>query len=388
MGACYSKSGHDALETPNQKHPHSRRHKNGVAVKIEYSSPTVQTEDTLPDSHRSNGGVAQHTGEEKEEEIEEKSALVNSGVGVAPSDSGIESLSPSEGEERVGSHTTSSDSKHCGTDFSEGVSLIHCACDPPQAWHSVHTRHGECRTQLSSPSKLANRKSDIVILKPSLKRTGAKSDKKYRLSWKSTDSLDWTATLLTSLDRCQSEASEFGGDDLSIRAPLAEFDSIDFLGSTEFLSKKKRASSFVDYNSETFQFQFDFSGLESDRKYKSCDSAPVTPQSEEPPSVIGAEHVTVDIPHSKRSSRDLRHFDSEPSLTMYPSLQDVKTMQMDGKEVVVIDANTYGQIMEELSTLKLALSQLTDLMQLQEVEQGGSISDDMRGKLEFLNSPS
>ncbi|XP_021365341.1 uncharacterized protein LOC110458095 isoform X3 [Mizuhopecten yessoensis] len=272
MGACYSKSGHDALETPNQKHPHSRRHKNGVAVKIEYSSPTVQTEDTLPDSHRSNGGVAQHTGEEKEEEIEEKSALVNSGVGVAPSDSGIESLSPSEGEERVGSHTTSSDSKHCGTDFSEGVSLIHCACDPPQAWHSVHTRH------------------------------------------------------------------------------------------------------------------------ESDRKYKSCDSAPVTPQSEEPPSVIGAEHVTVDIPHSKRSSRDLRslrvHFDSEPSLTMYPSLQDVKTMQMDGKEVVVIDANTYGQIMEELSTLKLALSQLTDLMQLQEVEQGGSISDDMRGKLEFLNSPS
>ncbi|XP_033735308.1 uncharacterized protein LOC117323889 isoform X2 [Pecten maximus] len=380
MGACYSKSGHDALETPNQKHPHPRHHKNGVAVKIEYSLPAGQAEDILPD--KSNGGVT----ENKEEETEGKKALVNSGVGVAPSDSGIESLSPSEGEERLGNHTPSSESKDCGdTDFCERVNLTHCACDPPQAWHNVHTRHGECRT---SPSKLANRKSDIVILKPSLKKKGEKSDKKYRLSWKSTDSLDWTGTLLTSLDRCQSEASEFGGDDLSIRAPLAEFDSIDFLGSTELLSNKKRTSSFVDYNSETFQFQFDFSGLESNRKYKSCDSAPVTPQSEEPPTVIGAEHVTVDLPHSKRSSRDLRHFDSEPSLTMYPSLQDVKTMQMDGKEVVVIDANTYGQIMEELATLKLALSQLTDLMQLQELEQGGTISDDVCGKLEFPSSPS
>ncbi|XP_060083591.1 uncharacterized protein LOC132562834 [Ylistrum balloti] len=384
MGACYSKSGHDALETPNQKQPHPRHHKNGVAVR--YSSPAAQT--SLPNSHKSNGGVAQNAEEDKEGEG--KKAVVNSGVGVAPSDSGIESLSPSEAEERIGSHTTNSEGKDSGTELCREVDQ--CAYDPPTAWHSVQTRRGECRTQISSPSKLANRKSDIVILKPSLKKAGEKSDKKYRLSWKSTDSLDWTGTLLTSLDRCQSEASEFGGDDLSIRAPLAEFDSIDFLGSTELLSNKKRTSSFVDYNSETFQFQFDFSGLESHRKYKSCDSAPVTPQSEEPPSVIGAEHVTVDIPHSKRSSRDLRslrvHFDSEPSLAMYPSLQDVKTMQMDGKEVVVIDVNTYGQIMEELATLKLALSQLTDLMQLQEVEQGGSISDDVCGKLEFSSSPS
>ncbi|XP_069123438.1 uncharacterized protein [Argopecten irradians] len=295
MGACYSKSGHDALETPNQKHPHPRRHKNGVAVKIEYSSSVGQIEDALPDSHKHNGGV---TSENKEEESEEKKTQVNSGVGVAPSDSGIESLSPSEGEERLGSHTPSSEGKD-STDLCERVNLSHCACDPPKSF----IRHGECRT---SPSKLANRKSDIIILKPSLKKRGEKSDKKYRLSWKSTDSLDWTGTLFTSLDRCQSEASEFGGDDLSIRAPLAEFDSIDFLGSTELLSNKKRTSSFVDYNSETFQFQFDFSGLESNRKYKSCDSAPVTPQSEEPPTVIGAEQVTVDLPHSKRSSRDLR----------------------------------------------------------------------------------
>lgn len=264
MGACYSKSGHDALETPNQKHPHPRRHKNGVAVKIEYSSSVGQIEDALPDSHKHNGGV---TSENKEEESEEKKTQVNSGVGVAPSDSGIESLSPSEGEERLGSHTPSSEGKD-STDLCERVNLSHCACDPPKSF----IRH------------------------------------------------------------------------------------------------------------------------ESNRKYKSCDSAPVTPQSEEPPTVIGAEQVTVDLPHSKRSSRDLRslrvHFDSEPSLAMYPSLQDVKTMQMDGKEVVIIDANTYGQIMEELATLKLALSQLTDLMQLQELEQGGSISDEVCGKLEFPNSPS
>jgi hypothetical protein len=40
------------------------------------------------------------------------------------------------------------------------------------------------------------------------------------------------------------------------------------------------------------------------------------------------------------SPDNCRHFDSEASLDLssaFQSLQDVKTMQMDGKEVVVID---------------------------------------------------
>ena len=42
-------------------------------------------------------------------------------------------------------------------------------------------------------------------------------------------------------------------------------------------------------------------------------------------------------------------------------------MQMDGKEVVVIDAELYQQVLEELATLKYKLSQLTDLIQLQSI---------------------
>lgn len=39
-------------------------------------------------------------------------------------------------------------------------------------------------------------------------------------------------------------------------------------------------------------------------------------------------------------------------------------MQMDGKDVVVIDVETYSHIMEELAMLKMKLSQLTDFLQV------------------------
>ena len=78
-----------------------------------------------------------------------------------------------------------------------------------------------------------------------------------------------------------------------------------------------------------------------------------------------------------------RHFDSEASLDLssaFQSLQDVKTMQMDGKEVVVIDAELYSQVMEELATLKYKLSQLTDLIQLQ------SINGDDHSEVTWVNN--
>lgn len=37
---------------------------------------------------------------------------------------------------------------------------------------------------------------------------------------------------------------------------------------------------------------------------------------------------------------------------------------MDGKDVVVIDVETYSHIMEELAMLKMKLSQLTDFLQV------------------------
>lgn len=102
-------------------------------------------------------------------------------------------------------------------------------------------------------------------------------------------------------------------------------------------------------------------------------------------STVSCENVLLDM--SKRSSREIRHFDSEASLDLpsaFQSLQDVKTMQMDGKEVVVIDAELYSQVLEELATLKYKLSQLTDLIQLQ------SISGDDQSEINDstpLNSP-
>lgn len=62
-----------------------------------------------------------------------------------------------------------------------------------------------------------------------------------------------------------------------------------------------------------------------------------------------------------------RRFDSEASLELastFPRLQEVRTMQMDGKDVVVIDVETYSHIMEELAMLKMKLSQLTDFLQV------------------------
>lgn len=67
-----------------------------------------------------------------------------------------------------------------------------------------------------------------------------------------------------------------------------------------------------------------------------------------------------------------RRFDSEASLELtstFPRLQDVKTMQMDGKDMVVIDVETYSHIMEELAMLKMKLSQLTDFLQVRKYQK-------------------
>ena len=61
----------------------------------------------------------------------------------------------------------------------------------------------------------------------------------------------------------------------------------------------------------------------------------------------------------------LRGYSSTTSLELTSqNLQDVKTMQLDGREVVVIGRETYVQIMEELAMLKHALSQLTEVIRV------------------------
>lgn len=101
---------------------------------------------------------------------------------------------------------------------------------------------------------------------------------------------------------------------------------------------------------------------------------------------VSPDGVNLELISSNRTSQELRRFDSEASLELastFPRLQEVRTMQMDGKDVVVIDVETYSHIMEELAMLKMKLSQLTDFLQEQDLLQLDSSNS--RADLSSLN---
>ncbi|CAC5402371.1 unnamed protein product [Mytilus coruscus] len=292
MGACYSKSGHEASLSPKQKSPHKKQN-NGLAIKIEYTPVKPHEDDRLSANvdnnfnhdNKSTDGQLTITEEENEKdidlnEIEKNIPLIDKdiddlkhGLGVATSDSGIESLSPNE----IEAHVEATSSQPLNTSLSRKKKVDHILEDK------------EC-----------------------------------------------------SNCTCGAQNRSFTYDAQKVK----------------------------------------------------CETAPTTPDKDEKKvirrqdsrhSTVSCENVLLDM--SKRSSREIRHFDSEASLDLpsaFQSLQDVKTMQMDGKEVVVIDAELYSQVLEELATLKYKLSQLTDLIQLQ------SISGDDQSEINDstpLNSP-
>lgn len=117
-------------------------------------------------------------------------------------------------------------------------------------------------------------------------------------------------------------------------------------------------------------------------------SVPILPESLpcSPKKVVSPDGVNLELISSNRTSQELRRFDSEASLELtstFPRLQEVRTMQMDGKDVVVIDVETYSHIMEELAMLKMKLSQLTDFLQEQDLLQLDSSNS--RADLSSLN---
>ena len=325
MGACYSKTGHEASLSPKQKSPHKKPN-NGLAIKIEYSPVKPHEDDRLSANvdnnfnhdNKSTDGQLTITEEENEKDIDFNEIVKNiplidkdiddlkHGLGVATSDSGIESLSPNE----VESHVEATSSQPLNTSHSHKKKVDHilevkessnCTCGA----QNRSFNYGEFKS--------SKRNSDLFNLKPSLKKIGHKSDKKFRLSWKSSDSLDWTSSFGSSLDRCHSEASDlFMFDELSIRAPLATFDSVDFLGSTTKLRRdNSKTNSYISYDSETFTFKFDFSALDAQRV--KCDTAPTTPDKDDKKvirrqdsrtSTVSCENVLLDM--SKRSSREIR----------------------------------------------------------------------------------
>ncbi|VDI38365.1 Hypothetical predicted protein [Mytilus galloprovincialis] len=290
MGACYSKSGHEASLSPKQKSPHKKQN-NGLAIKIEYSPVKPHEDDRLSANvdnnfnhdNKSTDGQLTITEEENEKDIDFNEIVKNiplidkdiddlkHGLGVATSDSGIESLSPNE----VESHVEATSSQPLNTSHSHKKKVDH------------------------------------------------------------------------------------------------------------ILEDKESSNCTCGAQNRSFTY---------DAQRVKCDTAPTTPDKDDKKvirrqdsrtSTVSCENVLLDM--SKRSSREMRHFDSEASLDLpsaFQSLQDVKTMQMDGKEVVVIDAELYSQVLEELATLKYKLSQLTDLIQLQSIS-----GDDQSEFNESLNSP-
>lgn len=329
MGACYSRTSQEASLSPKHKSPHKKQN-NGLDIKIEYTPVKPHEDDRLSQNvdnnynhdNKSCDGQVTTIKEENEKDIIEYGIDKNiplidteyeelkQEIGVATSDSGIESISPND---IVDGHQEASSSQPLNASHSDNKTL-ELKLNTEEKDESRCTCGGQNRSSFTyGEFTRSKRNSDLIHLKPSLKKKGFKSDKKFRLSWKSTDSLDWTSSFGSSLDRCHSDASDlFMFDELSIRAPLATFDSVDFLGSTTKLRDKSKTNSYISYDSETFSFKFDFSALDAQSKVK-CDTAPTSPDKEDNTvfrrqdsrtSTVSCENVLLDM--SKRSSREIR----------------------------------------------------------------------------------
>ncbi|KAK3579471.1 hypothetical protein CHS0354_028280 [Potamilus streckersoni] len=229
-----------------------------------------------------------------------------------------------------------------------------------------------------------NRKSETFILKSSLKKDNNKGRKNHRLSWKSADSLDIAASMMTCMDRTKSEASDLFGDELSINAPLATFDSVDFaIGSSYDFSQKLRNCYVEYYSSDTFEFKFDFSGLEGGSRTAKSDSSGKDSRGETTANIdkiLQAIHRST-LPSPAEYSRSITEpigIGDRPSSSLSTlGSGEVATMTIDGREVVLIDAEVYAQILEEIAFLKLKLSQLTQVIQEDEEESQNRTTENL-----------
>ena len=257
MGGCYSADSHRVLASPRHKLPKDKGAKqNGKGP--DYSPLSV-----------SNGGGGVHHHEElikttsgipvsTESVVPVVGAYSTGGTGergcIAPSDSGIESIgSPQEDLDPAAAEAVDrreftlcrachhklkrlsrSSCHHCGHFRIGTVELstlvngnTYCTCGPRQPGKLTTCQTHGARGK-AAPT---HRHSDVPggVLKSNLKKhgLGGGDSKHVRMSWKSSDSLDMNGSMNTCMDRAKSEASDVFGDDVSFRAPLAQFDSVD-----------------------------------------------------------------------------------------------------------------------------------------------------------------
>lgn len=263
MGGCYSSESHRALSSSRLHH-----HRDKLTRHIEKKAHHYTTVSNGTSSHP----TAAHTitrhismsvcAEDVEVRVDSHlSEYLEEQKGVAPSDSGIESIGPGQDEAATPEPTDKLHYRHftlcqscqlklrrlsvgscrnCGqvkVSSSELSALVHgetyCTCGPRQLG-----KQSECTTHSvrGKPIAANHRHSDIPtsLLKSNLKKAGLdkgdESSKHVHMSWKSADCLDEKASAIIGnmcLDRAKSEQSEVFGDDVSFRAPLAQFDSVD-----------------------------------------------------------------------------------------------------------------------------------------------------------------
>ncbi|XP_052827392.1 uncharacterized protein LOC106879466 isoform X8 [Octopus bimaculoides] len=230
MGTCYSKSGHDAAESNTRSPPIPKdsaggRHQPNGSL---YVYKPVKDQSGQPASASQSSAVS---GQEKGEEVK-----------INTIDSGIESLISSQCNKETKELAENSELREA-TDTFELIDNGPCACGENcevngHCKFEYLTKLPESNVDWTTASRSSAAKlppqprrpyeTSVIHRKPKCK--GRIERKSSRLSWKSTDSLDWTRTMVTSMDRATSQVSDIFVDDVSLHAPLAHFDSIEFSG--------------------------------------------------------------------------------------------------------------------------------------------------------------
>ncbi|KAK6170243.1 hypothetical protein SNE40_018682 [Patella caerulea] len=427
MGGCYSTASNEAVQSPKHKLPRDR--------------PVDRTNGKLEKEVQAYGG--NFTPEEEEILLQTKSVGTNCEEDdnvekrVVPSDSGIESLAPNsikdenESPSRTESYlndvneeeswynqttdcnickdTTKTDHTDCAKESTGDVQIqTYCSCGPRHAgkstWQSNST--SICKTHMNSPK--SKRNSDIAGLKSSFRDFMRKTDKKVRLSWKSSDSLDINKQMTTHLDRTKSEASEIFKDDISFCAPLAKFDSVDYsldrqnsknristLSTTSEIEALARDICNCEFYANNLTSELD--SLVPEKRHESFPTEAKNILDKENSSEIpindsvlpnSSNDIIPDQNNTRLKSKpnghsiDFSEVNVKPKLmekrvvkqvslaslssSVRPSLSSLADVTMtthEGRDMVMIDVDTYTQILEELSLLKSKLSQLTTVIQ-------------------------
>lgn len=234
MGACYSRSGQD-IDRPSKHQPyHSPT--SGSGLRGGYSPlwrSDVRAKKEKPATCTDCMWIAEAPVSDSNPTAADK--------GVSASDSGIESIGPSQ-ESTPQSNPDASKSRTCnhtqkarlatsgsvGSQLDKNRSSLSSLPFKSAKMVAAQDSCPNCSSKNGSPKTLR-----VDSGKGLRKRRSG--NRLSRFSWKSADSIEWMTNWVTSIDRSRSETSDLFSDDISLHAPLADFDSIDLPFEDSFL---------------------------------------------------------------------------------------------------------------------------------------------------------